>query len=126
MQKRTITDTIATVVIIMIVISVGCVELTPTTKIRDIQEHPEKYVNKKVTLEGGAFSTAGTVSGFMLSDHTSRIWIEYSRREPSLRDEDLVRVTGTVKTKPHIIRGEIIYIKAESVKIIKKKGYEYG
>lgn len=130
MKNRTITVLIVIVVIVTIVTFVGCVELTPTTKIRDIEEHPEKYVNKKVTVEGSV-STPGSGghpkparNDFLILDGTGMIGVRSCNSNLYIKPSDRVRVTGTVKTEfnPGIGR-EIIYIKGDSLKIIKKEGY---
>jgi uncharacterized membrane protein len=68
MQNRTIAALIVIVVVVVAVISMGCVELKPTTKIREIDEQHNKYANKKVTVEGDV--GYADMAGFLLHGDT--------------------------------------------------------
>jgi len=122
MRKRNIAGLIPVVIIAVAVMFAGCIETTTkTTKIGDIIESPDEYVGKKVTVEGGVYSTTRDVSGwpnhFNIKDGTGEIGVYYDGDLPDIERciaEDLnARSTGIVRTETRFSR-EIIYISGES------------
>ena len=114
MRKKPIAGIIATVVIVATVIFAGCIEsTTKITKIGDIIEQPDEYVDKRVTVEGQVSSTCRNVSGwpdnFGIKDGTGEINVYYDGDLPKLPMVEKVRVTGIVRTETRFSR-EIIYI----------------
>lgn len=112
MEEKTIAGLIAIAAIVAVVIFAGCIG--PTTTIYDIEEHPDKYIGKRVTIEAnpGRFlfftveDTFGGLKGFWIHDKEPRsIFVAYDGDCPSTKIKDEwgretsypIKVTGIVR-----------------------------
>ena len=137
MKKETIVGIIAIAAIVAVVIFAGCIE--STTKIKDLNKHPDNYIGKSVTIEAklGSASvpyfgptTYCNLRGFWIHEEGSRpdvvhsIFVNYDGDVPPARDEwggwstgKTVRVMGIVDwtyVGPKYLQQKDLYIDGES------------
>ena len=128
MKKKTIVGLIAIgVAIVAVVAFLVYTEYGRTTSIYGIEQHPDDYIGKRVTIEAYValwFHTYHDLKGFMITDLKapySQIFVEYSGDYPSdtitdkwgRKKDAVVKVTGIVRHKWEEGKG-FFYIEGES------------